>query len=113
MIVVQPKWNTRITINRSVSTNPRLEPMAVAGTPAVTNQYAWLSEMNQVVTNDSGQHPRVVLWANLRVLSTLDIRKNDRVFDQLTGVTWIVDSVIDWNRNYPLNMGKRCILRSV
>lgn len=104
-------WNTKITIRRNTTSDPR--EMISAGTEAISYSGvpAILIESDRQSFIGSSTQQRTIRKANLRVLASTDIRVNDRIEDETTGFKYVVDEVVSPSVHLPMNLGIRCRIR--
>jgi hypothetical protein len=83
---------TRISILRGTTTDAYGDEQDT-NTPIATGVPASLIEQSRRVTSRDNPTPRIVRYAVARVPARTDITDQDRVLDERTGATYIVDAV--------------------
>ncbi|MFD1309738.1 hypothetical protein [Streptomyces kaempferi] len=90
--MMQAIATTKITVLRGTATDAYGDEQDT-NTPIATGIPASLTEQTRRVSGRENQTPRIVRYAVARVPARTDISENDRVLDERTGATYIVDAV--------------------
>jgi len=88
--------NTTVAVLRGMSTNAWGDEVD-ADTPVRTGIPASLVEQTRRVTTRDDPTPRIVRYAVGRVTAGIDVTDQDRIRDERTGATYIVEAVSAMN----------------
>lgn len=99
--------NTRISITRGKYQDayglPQNSSIAV---PLKTHVPASINQTAELVNDEANESPITVYFAQLIVNGNVDVKRNDIVLDELTGLKWKVTEVTQSVVNLPIPTGK-------
>lgn len=78
-------------------------------TAVASNVEALIQEQQQTTSNKSSTQPRALRQAYGRVLTSVGVRRQDRLKDNNSGAVWVVEEVLN-NGNAMVAMGTRLLL---
>lgn len=86
---------TTITVYRG-STTDDWGDVKDTPTPVMTGVRASILEQKIYATGEITTQPHNYRWARLRVTKGIDVRTNDRVLDEKTGITWLITNISNY-----------------
>lgn len=85
--------STRVSISRAVQTDAYGDPVDIDSVPLYTGVPCTIALNSRATQNPASTTPRQVSWFSCVVPHGTDIRDDDRIVDEATGVVYDVEGV--------------------